>query len=150
MAVLKIIWRALLGSLAVYVIVGRLVVPNLTFPLSGETFRMLRTALYALGFVTLIAAGYVRRLMLAARGPSASPSVRSCIITLSRTETRRGVGAWHGVGHDAPCPCANYLALLYNPTSSAFSRMCPCKERSTSLLLNPSFRSSIASRAYIL
>jgi hypothetical protein len=74
MAILKIIWMALLGSLAVYLIVGRLVAPVLMPQLGGEAFRMLRTALYALGFVTLIAAGYVRRLILAPRGPSAGPT----------------------------------------------------------------------------
>jgi hypothetical protein len=66
MAILKIIWMALLGSLAVYLIVGRLVAPVLMPQLGGEAFRMLRTALYALGFV--------RRLILAPRGPSAGPT----------------------------------------------------------------------------
>jgi hypothetical protein len=73
LAVLKIVWLALLGSLVVYVIVGRLVAPGLTSLLSAEAFPMLRTALYALGLITLIGAGYMRRLILAARGPSASP-----------------------------------------------------------------------------
>lgn len=72
LAVLKIIWLALLGSLAVYVVVGRLVAPGLKSPLSAETLPVMRTALYGLGFVTLMAAAYVRRLMLAARGPAAA------------------------------------------------------------------------------
>jgi len=75
LAVLKIIWMALLGSLAVYWIVGQVVAPGLKSELSAEAFRMLRIALYALGFATLIAAGYVRRLILAAGGPAqARPS----------------------------------------------------------------------------
>lgn len=71
---LKIVWLALLGSLAVYLVVGRLVVPGLAFPLSGESFRILRTALYALGFVTLLAAAYVRRLILSMGSRSAGPA----------------------------------------------------------------------------
>ncbi|MBN2345868.1 MAG: hypothetical protein JXO51_05715 [Candidatus Aminicenantes bacterium] len=73
MAVLKIIWMAMLGSLAVYGIVGRLVAPNLTSTLGAETVRMLRIALYALGFVTVNAAVYMRRLILGAKGSSAGP-----------------------------------------------------------------------------
>jgi F0F1-type ATP synthase membrane subunit c/vacuolar-type H+-ATPase subunit K len=73
LAVLKIIWMALLGSLALYVVVGRLVAPGLNPELNAEALRVLRIALYALGFVTLIAAGTVRRLILGARGPSAGP-----------------------------------------------------------------------------
>ena len=72
LAVLNIIWLALLGSLAVYVIFGRLVAPDLKSPLSAETLPVLRTALYALAGITLIAAAYVRRLMLAASGQAAA------------------------------------------------------------------------------
>jgi len=74
LAVLKIIRMALLGSLAVYLIVGRFVAPDLTLQLGGNAFRILRTALYALSLVVLLAAGYVRRLILAARGSSAGPT----------------------------------------------------------------------------
>ena len=78
LAVLKIIWMALLGSLAVYWIIGQVVAPGLTSELSGEAFRMLRVALYALGLATPIAAGYVRRLILAAGGPAqARPVLRA-------------------------------------------------------------------------
>jgi hypothetical protein len=73
MAVLKIIWMALLGSLALYLVVGRMAAPGLAFPVGDEALRMLRIALYALGSVTLLAAGYVRRLILAAGGSAASP-----------------------------------------------------------------------------
>lgn len=74
LAVLKIIWMALLGSLAVYLIAGRFIAPEFASPVSGETFAILRIALYVLGCVTLIATGYVRKLILAATGPSAGPA----------------------------------------------------------------------------
>ncbi len=73
LAVLKVIWMALLGSLAVYLVVGRFVAPEFASPVSGETFAILRTALLVLGFVTLIAAKYVRRLILGATGRAAGP-----------------------------------------------------------------------------
>ena len=69
----KIIWLALLGSLVMYLLVGRFVAPDFASPVSGETFASLRIALIALGFVTLIAAHYVRRLILGAAGRSAAP-----------------------------------------------------------------------------
>jgi len=74
LAVLKIVWMALLGSLAVYLIAGRLAAPTLMPRLGEEAQGTLRTALYALAFVTLIGAGVVRRLILAAGGPPAGPA----------------------------------------------------------------------------
>ena len=75
LAVLKIIWLALLGSLAIYLVVGRFVAPDVAPSLSGEAFAILRTALLVLGFVTLIAAKYVRRLILGAAGRAAGPDL---------------------------------------------------------------------------
>lgn len=66
LAAAKIIWLALLGSLALYLVVGRLAAPRFASPMSGETYAVLRTALIALGIVTLIAAKYLRRLILGA------------------------------------------------------------------------------------
>ncbi len=63
LAVLKIIWLALLGSLALYLVVGRLVAPE--FALAGERGDLppySAPRLIVLGFVTLVAAKYVRRL----------------------------------------------------------------------------------------
>lgn len=74
MLVLKVLWLALLGSLGAYLIVGRFVAPGLDLRLNADTFRVLRTVLYALSLVVLIAAGYVRRRMLAAKAPSAGSS----------------------------------------------------------------------------
>ena len=74
LAVLKIVWMALLGSLALYLLAGSLSAPGLTPRLGEEALGRLRIALYALAFVTLIGARYVRRLILAAGGPSAGPA----------------------------------------------------------------------------
>jgi hypothetical protein len=71
--VLKITWMALLGSLALYLVVGRFVAPDFASPLGVETFTILRMALIALGLVTLLAAKYVRKMILATGGPSAGP-----------------------------------------------------------------------------
>jgi len=83
LAVLKIVWMALLGSLAVYLIAGRLAVPTLTPRLGEEAQGTLRTALYALAFVTLIGAGVVRRLILAAGGPASVPQKYSSAVIAS-------------------------------------------------------------------
>ncbi len=72
--VLKIIWMALLFSLAIYLVAGRLGAPGFLSPLSAEALGTLRTVLYALGLVTLIAAGYIRRLILAAGRSAAGPT----------------------------------------------------------------------------
>ena len=74
LAVLKIVWMALLGSLALYLLAGSLAAPGLTPRLGEEALGRLRIALYALAFVTLIGARVVRRLILAAGGPSAGPA----------------------------------------------------------------------------
>jgi hypothetical protein len=71
--VLNVTWLALLGSLALYLVVGRIVAPDFASPVSGETFAIIRAALLLLGFVTLVAAKYVRRLILGAGGRGAEP-----------------------------------------------------------------------------
>ena len=68
---LKIIWLAMLMSLAVYLIVGLLIVPTMPSPMSSEVFATFRIVLYVLAFATLIALRYVRRLILAGGGRSA-------------------------------------------------------------------------------
>jgi hypothetical protein len=70
MMILKIIWSAMLMSLAVYLVVGRLIVPIMPSPMGSEAFAPLRIVLYVLAFATLIASRYVRRLILAGGGRS--------------------------------------------------------------------------------
>lgn len=73
MMTLKIIWAAMLLSLAVYLVVGRIVATNLPAPLTGEVFATLRLVLYALGFATLIAARFVRKRILDGTTRSVEP-----------------------------------------------------------------------------
>ena len=82
MTVLKIIWIAMLASLAAYLVIGRLAAPNVPSSVNAKTFASLRMALYAIGLVTLIAAGYVRRLMLGGinRFDGSTPAPRSAAI----------------------------------------------------------------------
>ncbi len=67
MVTLRIIWMAMLAALAVYIIVGLVAAPGVPSSLSDESLRMLRTALAAVGLVTLLAVGYVRRLIWGGR-----------------------------------------------------------------------------------
>ena len=82
MTVLKIIWIAMLASLAAYLVIGHLAAPNVPLSVNAKTFASLRMALYAIGLVTLIAAGYVRRLMLGGinRFDGSTPAPRSAAI----------------------------------------------------------------------
>jgi F0F1-type ATP synthase membrane subunit c/vacuolar-type H+-ATPase subunit K len=73
MMTLKIIWAAIMMSLAVYLVVGRLVAPNMPSTMSNESFGMLRMALIALAIATLIAARFVKKLILSGGNRSAGP-----------------------------------------------------------------------------
>jgi len=78
LAALKIIWWAMLLSLAVYWVAGRMAAPGMKAAMGDEAFGTLRSVLYALGFATLVASRFVRRLIMAAKGravdrPNARP-----------------------------------------------------------------------------
>ena len=64
MATLKIIWMAMLLSLAAYLAVGLVAAPGVRTAMSAKAVAVLRTALYAVGIVTLAAVGFVRRMVL--------------------------------------------------------------------------------------
>ncbi len=63
MMTVTVIWIVMLASLAAYLVVGLLAAPQVTAVMSGESIAVLRKALYAIGLVTLLAVGYVRRLI---------------------------------------------------------------------------------------
>jgi hypothetical protein len=71
---LKIIWSAMLMSVAVYLVVGLVVAPRMPSAFTGDTFATLRMALYILGFATLIAARYIRKLILGREDRSVDPA----------------------------------------------------------------------------
>ena len=74
MMTLKIIWLALMMSLAIYGIVGRMIAPGMGSTMSREAFGMLRMALYALGFATVIASCFIKKLILAGKGQAIDPT----------------------------------------------------------------------------
>ena len=92
--VLKVVWLALLGSLGAYVFVGRWVAPGLPARLNAETFRILRTGLYALSLVVLAAAGFVRRRVLAAKNPPAGPAQKYASAVITSLAMSESVGIY--------------------------------------------------------
>ncbi len=71
---LRIIWFALLMSLAIYLFVGIQVGTNVQSSVNEDTFGILRTVLYALAFAIFIATRYIRKLILS--GKSESPCLQ--------------------------------------------------------------------------
>jgi hypothetical protein len=65
---LKMIWFAMLVSLAIYVFVGLQVATILQISMNGDTFDILKSVLYVVAFVTLIITRSIRKLILSAKG----------------------------------------------------------------------------------
>jgi hypothetical protein len=74
MTTLRIIWLAMLVFLVGCAFVGRVIAPGMKSTMSREAFGMLRTALYALGFATLIASRFIKKLILAGKGQTIDPT----------------------------------------------------------------------------
>lgn len=64
---MKIIWFAMLISLAIYLLIGILAGPNIRLSIDQEMLGMLRMIFYVLSFIALIAAGFVRNVILTRR-----------------------------------------------------------------------------------
>jgi hypothetical protein len=71
---LRIVWFALLMSLAVYLFVGIRVWTNLQPSFSEETFGIRRTVLYLMAVAILIATRYVRKLIMSGKGQVSKPA----------------------------------------------------------------------------
>lgn len=71
---LRIIWFAMLMSLAVYLFVGFRVGTNVQSSVNEDTFGMLKTVLYALAFAILIATRYIRKLILSGKSQVSQPT----------------------------------------------------------------------------
>lgn len=67
MLILKIIWFAMLASLAIYLFVGLLAETRVQVPMDKDTFALIKKVLYVMAFATLIATGYIRKLFLSAK-----------------------------------------------------------------------------------
>jgi hypothetical protein len=71
---LRIIWFALLMSLAIYLFVGIQVGTNVQSSINEATFGILRTVLYVMAIAILIATKYVRKLMMPGKSPVSQPA----------------------------------------------------------------------------
>ena len=71
---LRIIWLAMLVSLAIYLFVGIQVGTNVQSSINEDTFGILKTVLYAVTFATLIATRYVRKLILFGKSQVSQPT----------------------------------------------------------------------------
>ncbi len=71
---LRIIWFAMLMSLAIYLFVGIQVGTNVQSSMNEDTFSILRTVLYALAFAILIATRYIRKLIFSGKSQVGRPA----------------------------------------------------------------------------
>jgi len=71
---LRIIWFALLMSLAVYLFVAIQVGTHVQSSINEETFGILRTVLYAMAFALLIATRYIRKLIMSGKSQVSQPA----------------------------------------------------------------------------
>jgi hypothetical protein len=74
--ILRVIWCALLASLAIYAFAGLQVAANMQVQLNQDMLDMLRKFFYALAGVTLIITRYIRKFVLSAGG-RAGPATQS-------------------------------------------------------------------------
>ncbi len=70
---LRIIWFAMLMSLAVYLFAGIQVGTDVQPPINEDTFGILRTVLYVMAFAILIATRYIRKLVLSGKSQVNQP-----------------------------------------------------------------------------
>lgn len=68
LAVLKVIWFAMFGSLALYWVVGLQVATAVQISLDADIFTLLKSVFYVLAVVTLIFIRFIRKLILSSKG----------------------------------------------------------------------------------
>jgi len=64
---LKIIWFGMLGSLAIYLIIGLRIATNIQASMDKSTFGVIKTALYLFTFVIIAITRYIRRFILSGK-----------------------------------------------------------------------------------
>lgn len=84
---LKIIWFAMLISLVIYLVLGLYAGINFGPSMKEDAFGILRTLLYIVTFITLIATRYIRKLVLSMKGPYQRSSQTFEYPTLQRYRT---------------------------------------------------------------
>ncbi|HVP76388.1 MAG TPA: hypothetical protein VMV04_00690 [Thermodesulfobacteriota bacterium] len=82
--ILRIIWFAMLISLAVYLFVAIRVATNVQPSISVEMFTILRAVFYVMAIATLIAAKYVRKLIMSGRSQVSQPAQALEQLTLQK------------------------------------------------------------------
>jgi F0F1-type ATP synthase membrane subunit c/vacuolar-type H+-ATPase subunit K len=71
---LRIIWFAMFVSLGIYLFVGIHVGTNVRSSINEDTLGMLRTVLYAMAVAILIAARYIRKLIMSGKSQVSQPA----------------------------------------------------------------------------
>jgi F0F1-type ATP synthase membrane subunit c/vacuolar-type H+-ATPase subunit K len=66
--IVNIIWMAMLLSLLVYLVVGLAVADEIDISIEESVFQTIRSVLYVVSFVTLIATKFIRKIVLSGKG----------------------------------------------------------------------------------
>lgn len=71
---LKVIWSAMLVSLAIYLLVGLQIAANMEALIDEETFGALKMVLYGVALAILIVTRFVRKMILSGKGQTGLPT----------------------------------------------------------------------------
>jgi hypothetical protein len=74
LSTLKVIWSAMLMSLAIYLFIGLQITANVQSSMTDETFGVLKMVLYIIALAILIVTRHVRKWILSGKGQSRLPS----------------------------------------------------------------------------
>jgi len=97
---LKLIWSAMLMSLAIYLFVGLQVADQVKTSLDEQTFGMVKMGLYLVALAILVATRFMKRIILSGKGqnqPAAQPGRPSALQTYM-TATILSLAMSEGVG----------------------------------------------------
>ncbi len=81
---LKLIWSAMLMSLAIYLFVGLQVADKVQSSMDEQTFGMVKMALYVIALALLVATRFVRKMILSGKGQTRPPADAGGVPTPSR------------------------------------------------------------------
>ncbi len=90
---LKVIWFGMLGSLAIYVIIGLRIGPNIQVSMDKSTFGVIKTVLYLFTLIIIIITRYVSRFIISGKGRYGQPTQNFQPLTL-QTYTTAIIVAW--------------------------------------------------------
>lgn len=81
---LKMIWAAMLMSLAIYLFVGLQVADTMKSPMDEQTFGMVKMGLYLIALGILVATRFMKKMILSGKGQTRTPADAGGIPTPSR------------------------------------------------------------------